>query len=310
MELIGLCEALKATLSTQQVAALQLPYTFSNIRTWSNLPAAMSRRLGISLGSMSAAQLAAAKAIIREMSGTTADEGWDEVRQIWAADDYLAANGGGPDYGAGNYYLAFFGAPAPNGTFEILMTGHHATAANTYTNGQLVSATPHFSAVEPVSFPAGTATYAPIDQEKNAFSALLTSLNEQQTTAARSLSTFSDLLLGPWNNWKFPAVKTGLACRDLNTVQRAMLLKAIKTYVYDVDDADAAVIMPKYTAVLDSTYLLFSGNATLSTANDYVRLDGPRLWIEFSVQHGIVFRGVHYHSVWRDKLSDYAGTHE
>ena len=76
------------------------------------------------------------------MSGTTANEGRDDVQQIWAADDYLNGNGGGSFYGSGSYYLAFFGTPGTTGTFEIMMTGHHKTVANTYANGALYHCKP------------------------------------------------------------------------------------------------------------------------------------------------------------------------
>ena len=292
---VRLADVFKGTLSSSQVAALQLAYTFPNIKTWSNLPAAMSRRLGIKLGDLNPSQLAAAKAVVKEMSGTTVNEGWDEVQQIWAADDYLAANGGGRDYSAGDYYLAFFGTPATTGTFEIMMTGHHITVANTYTNGALVAATPHFSATEPPSFTSGSATFAPMNQERDAFAAILNSLNSAQLATAKSGSSFSDLLLGPSANWQFPTTSSGLQCNGLSPAQKKLVVNAIKTYVYDIDDANAARILAAYTS--------------MTTRNDYFRIDGPHVWIEFSTQNGIVFRGIHYHSVWRDKVADYGGTH-
>ena len=101
-KVLCLCQAFEATLSSTQIATLQLDYTFSNIKTWSNLPAALAARKGIRLGDLSSTQLTAAKALIQAITGTTANEGYDEVQQIWAADDYLNANGGGSDYGARN----------------------------------------------------------------------------------------------------------------------------------------------------------------------------------------------------------------
>jgi hypothetical protein len=63
-----------------------------------------------------------------------------------------------------------------------------------------------------------------------------------------------------------------------------------------------------YTAELDNTYILYSGTTALDTKNDYVRIDGPHVWIEFSVQNGIIMSGVHHHSVWRDRVNDYGTT--
>lgn len=308
-KLVCLCDAFKATLSSSQISTLQLSYTFSNIKTWSNLPASMSPRLGIKMGDLNSTQLAAAKAIVKQMSGTVANEGWEEVQQLWAADDYLAANGGGSTYGAGNYYIAFFGTPAMTGQFEIMMTGHHKTVANTYKDGVLNGATPHFAAVEPLSFTSGGSTYSPINQERDAFVAVLSSLSSTQLNTAKSSSTFSDILLRPGVDWQFPASSTGLQCNGLSTTQKDLVLNVIKTYVTDVDDASAATILSTYTAELDNTYILYSGTTSINTRNDYFRIDGPHVWIEFSVQNGIILSGVHFHSVWRDRVTDYGTTH-
>ncbi|MEU3461886.1 DUF3500 domain-containing protein [Streptomyces sp. NPDC006733] len=38
-----------------------------------------------------------------------------------------------------------------------------------------------------------------------------------------------------------------------------------------------------------------------------MRIDGPRVWIEFSMHDGIVLADPHPHTVWRDRLTDYGG---
>lgn len=307
-KIVCLTEQLKATLTSTQLAAIQLDYSFANIKTWSNLPASMSARKGIPLGNLSATQVGIAKAIIKEMSGTGANEGYDEVQQLLYADNYLNANGGGSTYGSGNYYLAFFGTPSTTGKFEIMFTGHHKTVANTYNNGTLVSATPHFEAVEPLSFAVNGTTYAPINQEKDAFVAILAGLSSTQLASAKSGSTFNDLVCGPTANWSFPTTFSGLQCSNLDATQKALVMNAIKTYVNDIDDTNAANILATYSSELDNTYILYSGTTAMNTRSDYFRIAGPHVWIEFSVQGGIVLSGVHYHSIWRDRINDYATT--
>ena len=59
-------------------------------------------------------------------------------------------------------------------------------------------------------------------------------------------------------------------------------------------------------AALANTYVGCSGTESFTTQGDYIRVDGPRVWVEFVVQNGIVIRGgIHYHSLWRDKTADY-----
>ncbi|RTQ53738.1 DUF3500 domain-containing protein [Hymenobacter gummosus] len=46
----------------------------------------------------------------------------------------------------------------------------------------------------------------------------------------------------------------------------------------------------------------------MTAESDYLRLDGPSLWLEYSSQPGRDFVGrVHPHSVWRDRTTDYGG---
>lgn len=308
-KVICLCEAFKSTLSASQIATAFISYNFTNAKKWSNLPAAMSARNGIKLGSLNATQLAAAKSLIQEITGTTINEGYTEVQQVWDADDWLVSNGGAnSDYGSGNYYLAILGTPALTGTFEILETGHHKTVANTYVNGQLVGATPEFSAVEPITWTNGT-TYAPISQERDAFVTFLNSLTSTQLTAAKTSSTYTDLVLVPGKEWVFPTTFSGLQGNALTAAQKTNLINVIKTYTGDVDDANASAILATYTSELDNTYVLYSGTNTMTTKNDYFQISGPHVWIEFIIAGGIIYTNQnHIHSIWRDRINDYGGT--
>jgi hypothetical protein len=68
-------------------------------------------------------------------------------------------------------------------------------------------------------------------------------------------------------------------------------------------------LLPIYTnaQALAETYIGYAGSSTTMSANaNYFRVDGPRLWIEFSVQTGVYdTSSIHDHGLWRDKLADY-----
>lgn len=87
------------------------------------------------------------------------------------------------------------------------------------------------------------------------------------------------------------------------------MITAIKTYVEDINAADAKRYMDKYIAELSDTYIGFTGNPDLTDEDDYVRVHGPSLWIEFSLQSNKSTgeAGNHPHSVWRDRTDDYGG---
>jgi hypothetical protein len=308
-QIIDLADAFKATLTASQITTLQLSYSLANAKTWSNLPASMSARLGLKMGTLTATQLTAARNLVQAMTGTPLGEGYNEIQGLWAADDYLSSNGGGANYGNGNFYIAFFGTPAMTGTFEIQMTGHHRTAANTYINGNLVGATPSFVATEPyASFTSGGNTYQPMIEEKTALVNMLAGLSSAQLTTSHLTPTFTDIVCGPQKDWMFPTTKVGLQANSLTSAQKQLILNAIATYVNDIDDTSAAAFMTKYTTEIDNTFIAYSGTATLNNQNDYVRIDGPSVWIEYSTQNGIILSPKHPHSIWRDHTKDYGGT--
>ena len=176
----------------------------------------------------------------------------------------------------------------------------------------MVGGTPHFEAIEPLSFVASGTTYQALNEEKIALADMLASLSATEQNTAKLSSTFGDILMGATNggtskDWTFPTTKVGLKVGTLSAAQKQKVIDAIKTYVLDVDDIDANAIITQYTNDIDDTYIAYAGTTGLATQKDYVRIDGPNVWIEFSVQSGIVMSGVHYHSIWRDHYRDYGG---
>jgi len=245
---------------------------------------------------------------LRAATGSGEDEGFDEILQHLAADDYLGENGGGDEYGRGNFFIAFLGEPSDSGTWELQFGGHHLAVSNTYVDGALAGATPSFRGIEPfTTVEVDGETVEPEQQEAAAFAALLASLDPDQLAAAQLEGSYNDILLGPGEDWAFPETAEGLAVSELTDDQKQLLLTAIGTYVGDVDDESAAEILATYESQLDETYLSWAGTTSMTEIGDYVRVDGPQVWIELSQQHGIVLDGAHPHAVWRDKLTDYAG---
>jgi len=313
-QILCLIDNLEASLSSSQLASLQISYAFSSAIKWSNFPDAIyGNRIGLKFSEMSSTQIALADSLLKAITGTSTNEGFNELMQLLAADNYLNANGGGSDYGQGNFHICILGTPSTSGTFEIYFGGHHTQVSNTYINGVLAGGTPSFRGVEPCSYSAGTSfTYSgtsivPLDQEATALSALLTGLSSTNLASAQQTSTYSDLVCGPQKDWSFPSSSIGVKGSSLSSTEKALLLTAIKTYVDDI--ADSSSFITTYTNELESTYIAYSGTTGLKTKYDYVRIDGPHVWIEYSVGGGVVLQNyTHPHSVWRDKSSDYGGT--
>lgn len=305
-----------ATLSDAQRAALLQEYTLANAARWHTYPQwALGRRqarTGLRLSTLSAEQWDALNALLAAATGSERNEGYDEIQQHLAADDWIGRNGGGSGYGRGNFYIAFLGTPSNTGIWQLQFGGHHLALTNTYRNGVLVGATPSFRAIEPHSaIRLGDATLRPQLDEWEAFVALLASLNPRQRAAAELADEQDALLLGPEvrnKDWNFPVRTQGIAVSSLDEEQRALLMKAISLYVNDVADANAASILARYKSELDVTYLSFSGSTSLTSTGDYVRIDGPSVWIELVMDPPYSTNQPHIHAVWRDKRTDYGGT--
>ncbi|MFT4123095.1 MAG: DUF3500 domain-containing protein [Microbacteriaceae bacterium] len=331
-DVVELATAFADTLDDDQKEALYQDYTFANASDWSNLPnsflggsgggggtvggdastgttSTTSSRVGLQTDSLSDEQWQALYALLAAATGSGDGEGFDEIYQHLLADDYLDENGGGDSYGHGNFFIAFLGEPSDSGTWELQFGGHHLAVSNTYTDGALAGATPSFRGIEPFTTTEVDGVELQAEQqEQAAFAALLQSFDEDQLSEAKLDETFGDVLLGPGSDWAFPDSYEGIKGSELSDDQQALLLAAINTYVDDVDDADAATILAEYESELDDTYVAYTGSTEVSSTDDYVRIDGPSVWIEFSEQDGVVLSGTHPHAVWRDKQSDYGGS--
>jgi hypothetical protein len=308
-KLVCLADALKAGLTPEMLAQTELPYSVDDAKKWSNFPPMGYRdRVGPTLGDFTADQRGLIKAILTTASSLTPNEGYDELEQILNADDFLIAETGETGFSSSNYHIAFLGTPAATGTWQLYFGGHHLAVSNTYTDGVLTGATPSFRGVEPfTTFTQNGRENAPMAQEQAAFAAVLTSLTPDQAAKAGLADSYPNIIAGPQQDDAIPAASEGIKAGELSADQQALVMAAIATYVGDVASPDAEAILARYQAELAETFIAFSGTPNLDTENDYIRIDGPSIWIEISIQPGRSIPGVHPHTVWRDKAADYGG---
>ncbi|WP_229713033.1 DUF3500 domain-containing protein [Streptomyces fuscichromogenes] len=215
--------------------------------------------------------------------------------------------GGGGGYGSSQYFMAFLGTPSATGTWQLHFGGHHLAVNITYKDGKVVGASPYFTGVEPSSWTASDGTtVAPLNRFRDGMLKLTASLSTAELAKAKLSESFSDVLLGPNKDGDFPETKEGIKVSELSAKQKKLVLAAMRPWVADADDATAEKLMKTYAKELDQTYVSYSGGTGLDTQGDYVRIDGPSVWIEFVCQDGVVFRDqVHYHTVYRDHTRDY-----
>ena len=294
-----------ATLSTaQQTSSI---YTLSQTNAtnyWSNLPTTFVTRHGLALSALSDTQKEAAEALL---AGVLSTQGQTTMANLRAADEYLKDNGGGSDYGEDLYYISFLAAPSTSSAWILEFTGHHYTFFYALdASNSPVSLTPNFVGVEPKSYTSGGSTLTPMASEHDAMKAVLDSFSTSQLAAAKLSTSVSDLVVGPQADGKYPSTQSGIAVSALDSSQQDLVKAAIATYASDASGTgqyDAYVA----SSALGSTYISWSNYSDLATQGSYMRIDGPRIWIEFSVQSGVIFSATHYHTVWRDKTYDYGG---
>ncbi|MEV7387357.1 DUF3500 domain-containing protein [Streptomyces sp. NPDC091215] len=306
-DVVTAADAFLDTLDSDQQSSVLLDFTQANATAWSNLPCGSTCRVGIEFSSLSDEQLTAAKAVIEAAAGTGSGTGYDQISQILKADDYLGETASG--YGSGNYYLAFLGTPSATGTWQLHFGGHHLALNLTYKDGEVEGTTPFFVGVEPTSWTGDDGTsYAPLSGMYDGMKAMVDSLTDDELTEAKLSESFSDVLLGPDDDGAFPTTKEGLKVGELSDDQQALVLAAMKPWVDVADDTTAASVLSTYKSELDDTYISYSGSTDLSAQGDYVRIDGPGVWIEFVCQDGVVYTSkIHYHTVYRDHATDYGG---
>lgn len=288
------------SLSVEQKAMAVVEYNQANAVKWTNLPCGLQCRVGIFFGSLSAAQLVLAKNVAKAALGRSPGAGYDQVTGIMEADAFLGK--GRKEYSSENYIIAFLGMPNEKGKWQLQIGGHHLAVNLTFVDGKQVSASPLFMGLEP---PENTT----LKKNHDALVELLSSLTTYQVAKARLAEGYGDVFLGPGKDGAFPDVKVGLKGSSLTARQKAKVIDAILQWVHIANEATAKEIMKKYCSEINDTFISFYGSLDLNNRTDYIRIDGPGVWIEFICQPGAVFpEGLHYHTVYRDHLRDYAGS--
>lgn len=278
---------------------------------------------------MSTAQAAAYDTLA---SIALSSSGYNDWQGLLAADDYLGTMQSG--YGASYAHVAIIGSPSSATSTWTLMFGNHHMAFNiNFVNG-IAYPFPHHVGVEPkASFTVNGSTWHVLADKAAAMVAIFygntNSLSSSQlSTAYLSGQTYGDVLVGPslekttgsYSNVmpKFPAGGSqgstsyrGIPVSSLSSSQQALVKAAIQLWTDDYGTSTGTTLYNDYTSdsALASTYVAWAGSGSypnVDTNNTYMRIDGPRVWIEIACQGGIVIQGqTHYHMIYRDKKYDY-----
>jgi hypothetical protein len=252
-------------------------------------------------------------------------------------------------YGTDLYSIAFVGTPSITSPWILQVAGHHLGYNITYNTGKVSATPTFVGVEPPnwnvaadgtvtVTGNAGAAgtAHAPLEKQRAAVYNLAEAIYaDSSTSAAAKLSgTFSDVVMGASGNsdgnfktLSYPTSARGLQYSAMNATQKAYVRTAIEAWVNTQAADVASTLLGEYLSdtALASTYVGYgvgqngtkadfsaypnSAASPLDAQRSYIRIDGPRVWIEFVVQQGVVFgNNIHYHTIWRDKTADYGGS--
>jgi hypothetical protein len=307
-EVVTAAKAFLATLDASTKSKVTYAFSDNQSRqTWSNYPAQQVPRKGVALSALTGTAKAAAMALVKTMLSAP---GYSQVETIQKADDWLKANSasGTDSFGSDtDYYIAVYGTPSATSPFMVQFGGHHLARNYTY-KGTNASITPDFSGTEPKSFTIGTTTVQPLKEKAGTLFSLFDSLTDDQDAKAKLSDTINDILMGPGvDSGKFPTTE-GLPVSQLSSAQKQLVLKAIAAWVNDAAPGEAAAMLKTYESQLDKTTIAYANSKTVDGENTYLRIDGPRVWIELVNTRSQSTPNVHYHGVYRDKADDYGST--
>jgi hypothetical protein len=314
---------LKPLLSAAQLQRLERPLNRESAIQWSNLPLGVVPRMGLRLGDLNEAQATAARHLFEAALSACGLALLDEIR---LADDYLIPFDRRPiGWDGRNYFLAVLGAPSPKTPWMLQLGGHHLAYNFTF-NGRLPGATPMFFGSEPIRFEMKGATHEPLKVQSSAMARLAQAVAAHPQ--AKLSGTFTDVVKGVMVTFTpgrpptggidtgfphtYPASDQdrGVRVGALDEQQRQRVREAIDSYLSLPGATVSAALRAAYEdpQAFDASYVGFAGSPDLGTEGSYVRIDGPRLWMEFVVQRAVAKpETLHYHALWRDKQSDYGG---
>jgi hypothetical protein len=316
-------KALEKTLTAEQRKSLERPFVRESAIHWSNLPIGIAPRAGLRLGDLDEKQDYAARRVAAAALSACGLKMLDEIR---IADNVLErVDSRKVGWGSGNYYLSILGVPSQKKPWMLQITGHHI-AYNLTFNGSREGATPLFFGSEPIYFNMGDTDYEPLVAQSVAMSNLARGLTSH--AEAKLPGTFTDVVKGvvdvpvPGQTssggtdtgfpMSFPTGTTdrGILYGALSPEEQALVRAALESYASLPGATITQPLVAAYEspAALAETYVGYSGQPDLSAEGSYVRIDGPRIWMELVVQRAIADPSrVHYHALWRDKQSDYGG---
>ena len=226
-----------------------------------------------------------------------------------------AGQGGRPSFssdemfGSNLYYISFLGKPSTTTPWILQFGGHHL-ALNVVIAGSRGALAPALTGAQPAVYTSGGKTVRVLAQENDKAFALLDALDASQRKQAILDYRIDDLVMGPGRSGE-TIVPEGVKASAMNDAQRALLMDLVAEWVGIVNTRYADARLAEIRAGLADTWFAWSGPATHAPGRNgsaYYRIQGPKLFIEFSPQGVGGDPTMHVHTIYRDPTNDYGSS--
>ena len=293
-----------STLNDKQRAAASFPFDDPERTKWAYVP---QSRSGLALGSMNAAQRAAAFRVVGtglSERGSRLAHGVIELEGILRKQEGLVSSlllRRDPD----RYYMTLFIGPGGTHPWGWRFEGHHLSVNVTDLgpHGQIVA--PLFMGANPARIPSGPQEgHRLLAAEEDLAFQLLHMLDPQQRARATiSAQTFGDIVTR-----SDPTVKSmgfaGLPAAEMTIDQQRQLRRLLEVYAGRMADSSAQRQLQRINeAGFERLHFAWAG-AHQPRQPHYYRIHGPTVLVEYDNSQG---NANHIHTVWRDLENDFGG---
>ena len=291
-DMAATAHAFLAALSPKMRAEALLPAADPDRKRWSYVP---GRRRGARLKDMSAAERAAAHALLRASASARGYEKAAGVIELEGILRELETFGWSRDPEL--YWVTVFGAPDRNALWGWRFEGHHLSLSFSSSGGDVFVSTPAFHGANPARVPGGPrAGWRVLASEEDLARRLLAALTPaERRRAVISESAPADIFMGP--SRRMPPEPAGLAASDMSPAAREVLRSLLAAYVENARLEIAAERWKRIEAAGQGSVRFAWAGSAVPGRGHYYRLQGPTFIVEYdNTQNG----ANHVHSVWHD----------
>jgi hypothetical protein len=296
--MVSAAKSLLGALDDAQRAKMQFAFDSEERFNWHYIPRA---RKGLPLAEMTPAQRDAAFALLKTGLSTS---GYTRAESIRSLELVLRAIENRNTRDPEQYFFSIFGTPGDK-TWAWRYEGHHLSQNWTIATGRAVATSPAFFGANPAIVMEGPSkgTRA-LPEEADLGWALLEGLEPQSRDKAIVAGAAPTEIITANSRKAAMLENTGLRASDMNTKERALLIRLIEAHAsaQHADLAAARLAAIKAAGPDNVRFTWIGATKNAPGAAHYYRIQGPTFLIEYDNTQN---NANHQHIVWRDFNGDF-----